>query len=222
MDLPHDISKLHSQGYYQLDNCLSEQDIYTLGREFGALDSNERVLDLAVGLPPKIKSKMLTIASHFLNRPARLVRAIRFNKTEHRNWSVRWHQDKTIAVSNKCDIPGWGPWSVKAGIDHVQPAYPILENMLSLRIHLDDASIQNGALKVLPGSHKHALLSADQISQMSKRIEAKTCEAPAGSVLVMKPLLVHSSGKSVHAVPRRVLHLEFSAVDLPEGITWAH
>jgi ectoine hydroxylase-related dioxygenase (phytanoyl-CoA dioxygenase family) len=81
------------------------------------------------------------------------VRAIFFDKSSGSNWLVPWHQDLTIAVASKCEAPGFGPWSVKDGIPHVQPPDELLKQMIALRLHLDDCDASNGALRVIPGSH---------------------------------------------------------------------
>jgi hypothetical protein len=36
------------------------------------------------------------------------------------------------------------------------------------------------------------------------------CIVPAGGVLAMRPLLLHSSSKTVVPAPRRVIHIEYS------------
>ena len=90
----------------------------------------------------------------------KLVRAILFDKRDGANWPVPWHQDLSLAVAERTELPGWGPWSVKAGVVHVQPPAEYLEQMLALRLHLDDCPAENGALKVLPGTHLFGRLSA--------------------------------------------------------------
>jgi hypothetical protein len=73
-----------------------------------------------------------------------------------------WHQDRAIAVRDRVDVPGFGPWSVKAGLVHVEPPVDILERMLAVRLHLDDCGEDNGPLRVLPGSHAWAGLDASR------------------------------------------------------------
>src|SRR5436309_13573061 len=51
------------------------------------------------------------------------VRGILFDKTPAANWRVPWHQDITIALRAHRDVPGYSPWSRKAGAVHV-PAPP--------------------------------------------------------------------------------------------------
>ena len=93
---------------------------------------------------------VISIAQTVLGDRAFPIKALLFDKTPAANWKVSWHQDLTIAVKDKKTINGFAPWSVKAGIPHVQPPVEILENLLTLRIHLDNCDIENGALKVIP------------------------------------------------------------------------
>jgi hypothetical protein len=46
------------------------------------------------------------------------VRGILFDKIPDANWKVPWHQDVTIAVQERVDADGFGPWSVKADVLH--------------------------------------------------------------------------------------------------------
>lgn len=41
------------------------------------------------------------------------------------------------------------------------------------------------------------------------------------TVLIMKPLIWHSSKRTENSQKRRVIHIEFSNLDLPELLTWA-
>ncbi len=97
---------------------------------------------------------------------ARVVRAILFDKTPVANWKVAWHQDLTIAVRERKETEGFTAWSVKAGQPHVQPPVEILENILTVRVHLDDAHAGNGALRVIKGSHRYRRLDAAGIEKL--------------------------------------------------------
>ena len=66
------------------------------------------------------------------------VRAVLFDKTEDANWSVAWHQDRTIAVRERREVANYGPWSVKDGATHVEPPFEMMRGMVTLRAHLDD------------------------------------------------------------------------------------
>jgi hypothetical protein len=70
-----------------------------------------------------------------LEDAAQPVRAILFDKQPGANWALGWHQDRTIAVRNKREAPGFGPWSKKSGIDHAEPPFEYIERMITLRAH---------------------------------------------------------------------------------------
>ena len=76
-------------------------------------------------------------ACRLMGRRAQPVRAVLFDKTPAANWSVAWHQDRTIPVVERIEVDGFGPWSRKDGILHVAPPVGVLERMITLRIHID-------------------------------------------------------------------------------------
>jgi ectoine hydroxylase-related dioxygenase (phytanoyl-CoA dioxygenase family) len=168
------------------------------------------------------RSEALTaVVEPLLGGGWRCVRGILFDKTAAANWKVAWHQDLSIAVKQRVDVQGFGPWSVKAGVQHVQPPSGVLEGMLTIRLHLDDCGVENGPLKVLPGSHAHGVLCPEALERWCRCREPHVCLAPAGAALVMRPLLVHASSSATRPGHRRVIHLEFAASDLPSGMEWA-
>ena len=162
---------------------------------------------------------VVTIARALVGDGAILVRSLFFDKIVEANWKVVWHQDRTIAVRRRIEADGFGPWTIKAGIPHVQPPHSVLEKMIALRIHLDDTGELNGALKVIPGSHRMGRLSPTRIQELKER-PAVTCVASRGSILVMRPLLWHSSSACIAPTHRRVIHLEFTGSGLPGGLNW--
>jgi len=164
--------------------------------------------------------ELMLLVEPILGRGARVVRGIYFDKHKDANWKVAWHQDLTIAVRERVDADGFRAWSSKAGITHVQPPVAILENMLTLRVHLDDTDETNGALRVLAGTHCHGRLEPDQIQDWKQRTEVVTCTVKHRGILGMRPLLLHSSLPSLNPTHRRVLHFEFAAVDLPGRLRW--
>jgi hypothetical protein len=152
---------------------------------------------------------------------ARVVRGILFDKIEGANWKVPWHQDVTIAVERRIEAEEFGPWSLKAGVLHVQPPAHILERMVSIRLHLDHCPEENGALRVIPGSHVNGKLDERLVQEVAERSTSVTCAMQRGGVLMMRPLLLHASSASVVPGHRRVIHFDYAAVDLPIGMTWA-
>jgi ectoine hydroxylase-related dioxygenase (phytanoyl-CoA dioxygenase family) len=89
-------------------------------------------------------------------------------------------------------------WSRKEGVLYVQPPRSILDALVAIRVHLEDNDENNGALRVVPGSHQFDC----------KNTESKLCHVNAGGVLVLKPLILHKSSK-LRSGTRRVLHFVF-------------
>jgi hypothetical protein len=167
------------------------------------------------GLP-----ELRALVEPFLGPAARVVRSLLFDKNPAANWKVPWHQDLTIALKERREVTGFGPWSVKAGVPHVQPPAHVLAGMLTVRLHLDNCGPANGALRVLAGSHKLGVIDAATIAQLRRQIPEASCDVPAGGVLLMRPLLLHASAPATVPGHRRVIHLEFAAADLPGGLEW--
>jgi hypothetical protein len=222
-----DLQQLESRGHAMIRGAASENDFTQLRVETNRLtaaypNQAHGIRDL-LQKPPMIAawSKSEHVLS-FLPEGMQPVRAILFDKTESANWQVAWHQDLTIAVQEKREVPGYGPWSVKDGVVHVQPPIALLESMVTLRLHLDDTPAANGALKVVPGSHRHGRLDANAIAALRHREKEHICEAHAGDVLLMKPLILHASSASVNPGHRRVVHVEYARTELLDSaLRWA-
>jgi ectoine hydroxylase-related dioxygenase (phytanoyl-CoA dioxygenase family) len=151
---------------------------------------------------------------------ALLVRGLMFDKSSESNWGIFWHQDLSIAVRQREDIAEFGPWSIKAGIQHVQPPPHILQQMLTVRLHLDECQESNGALRVLPGSHQSSRLNTFDSETIQQNTDPEACCVRSGGALIMRPLLLHSSHRATNPARRRVIHLEFAAEPLPEPLQW--
>lgn len=163
---------------------------------------------------------VLKLIEPVLGASARPVRGILFDKTPGANWKVAWHQDLSIAVREQRDAAGYGPWSVKAGVPHVQPPVGVLDSMLTVRLHLDECTADNGPLQVLPGSHAKGVLSPDAVRAWRKRVPPEVCLVPAGGALLMRPLILHASSASVRPAHRRVVHIEYASATLADGLEW--
>ena len=166
-------------------------------------------------------AKFQALATEILDEAPQIVRVIYFDKTAEKNWLVPWHQDKTIALNKKTDIEGWGRWSIKDDIDHVQPSIDVLEQMVTFRVHLDDADEENGCLKVIRGSHTLGLLSSETIRELTQNTTIDNCIVQAGDMVIMRPHILHASSKSTHPKHRRIVHIEYSSYALPDGLEWA-
>ena len=167
------------------------------------------------------QSTMHEIVVQFLGPKARAVRAILFDKTADNNWPLGWHQDRTICVKRIADVAGFGPFTRKSGLLHVQPPASILENMLTLRVHLDLCGAENAPLKVALGSHKLGLVRVDDIADAVASSEQVDCLAKPRDIWAYRTLILHASDAAQHPTRRRVLQVDFAALDLPDPLEWA-
>ncbi len=161
-----------------------------------------------------------TVAATVLGANARPVRAILFNKSPETNWSLTWHQDRTICVKEKREVSGFGPWSVKSDIVHVAPPFDLLTRMVTLRAHLDDVPASNAPLLIAPGSHTFGRVSVSDIDDVVYRCGTATCIAKAGDVWLYSTPILHASEAASGPTSRRVLQVDFAAEALPHGLDW--
>jgi ectoine hydroxylase-related dioxygenase (phytanoyl-CoA dioxygenase family) len=178
------------------------------------LDVSPAVRALAAG--PAVR----TAAEAVLGPECFAVRAILFDKTAGANWKVVWHQDLTVAVRERASVAGFGPWSEKGGVPHVQPPAELLERMLAVRVHLDDCGAENGPVRVIPGSHRAGRLSPAAVDAWRAGAEPVDCLAERGAILAFRPLILHASSPAAAPAHRRVVHLEFAAEELPAPLEW--
>lgn len=223
---------LTKSGFLVIENVYGQAEIGQLITILDNLNSNKPTFRKTTDLfairkflkeVPEVKSvifntALLNIIKTFAGDDYFIVKSIYFDKPPTSNWFVAWHQDLTISVKSKVEVEGFGPWTVKQDQYSVQPPLPILERNLTVRIHLDDTDEQNGALKVIPGSHLKGIVRRDGSGYDE---EVVSVMVPAGGIMLMKPLLMHASGRTTNNSKRRVIHIEFSNQRLPEPLHWA-
>lgn len=161
-----------------------------------------------------------SIAREVLGDGARPVRAMVFDKSAARNWAVGWHQDRTIAVRDRRDNPGFTKWTVKDGLVHVEPPFALLQRMLTLRLHLDPVGPDNAPLRIVPGSHRLGPIGEARIQAIVAAHGEATCRADAGDVWLYATPILHASHRATAPARRRVLQLLYSADLLPGGLCW--
>jgi ectoine hydroxylase-related dioxygenase (phytanoyl-CoA dioxygenase family) len=150
----------------------------------------------------------------------RAVQCTLFEKSLDQNWLVALHQDLSIPVAERIDNDRCTGWSQKEGVLFVQPPTFVLEELVIVRVHLDDCDERNGALRVIPGSHRLGRLNSAQVSEVREAQGDCLVPVAAGGVMLMRPLLLHASSKASIDSPRRVLHFVFGPPTLPEGLRW--
>jgi hypothetical protein len=152
--------------------------------------------------------------------PEKAVQCTLFSKSKDTNWLVPLHQDLSIPVAERVDSKQCSGWSEKEGELFVQPPVSVLQQVLAIRLHLDDCDEHNGALRVVPGSHRIGRLNTSEIQQERIRTDSVVVGVPRGGAMLMRPLLLHSSSKVSVDRPRRVLHFVFGPRRLPEKLSW--
>ncbi len=162
--------------------------------------------------------KFKNIIKSIIGENVFVIKSIYFDKPEKSNWFVSYHQDLTISVNKKADIPGYSQWTKKQNQSAVQPPLEVLDSIYTIRIHLDDTDENNGALKIIPGSHRKGIYRPETIDWTAE--QEAICSVPKGGVMFMRPLLLHSSSRATNNKQRRVIHLEFSNTELAPELQW--
>lgn len=183
------MTDLHRHGYEISDLVLSDGACERIAEDLPDVEAGRGgVRDLAGH--PTVIAMMERIRFPGLS----MIKATLFDKTPQSNWRVQWHQDRVI----------------RKGAQRIEPPVNVLEEMVAVRVHLDPCGPENGPLRVIPGSHRRGILSADEIAKLAHAGPIAELTLPQGAVLFMKPLLVHASSPAVVPGHRRVLHIELA------------
>jgi ectoine hydroxylase-related dioxygenase (phytanoyl-CoA dioxygenase family) len=148
-------------------------------------------------------------------------RATLFDKSPAANWLVAWHQDTALPLRRRHEQPGWQSWSEKDGVVYAHAPAAALQQVVAVRVHLDDSGPDNGPLRVLPRTHTLGVLTDEGVGRLSRELPAVECRVPRGGLLLMRPLLVHASSKSVTDRRRRVIHIEYASSMVLDGVELA-
>lgn len=150
------------------------------------------------------------------------IQCILFEKSAARNWLVPLHQDLSVPVECRVVDDRLKGWSRKQDQFFVQPPDSVIASLLAVRLHLDDCGQDDGALDVVPGSHQSGRLSVGVADRVRAQHGVTRCLARAGSVLLMRPLLLHASSHGTGTSRRRVLHFLFAPAVAPLGLRWVY
>lgn len=173
--------------------------------------------EIPAAIPVIFNEKIKALITALFGENYFVSKSIYFDKPQRSNWFVAPHRDLTISVNKKVSLPGFTNWTVKQNQFAVQPPVDILKENFTVRIHLDDTDKYNGALKVVVGSHLINDLATENVEQAGEVV----CDVKAGGVMIMRPLLMHASNRTVNNKRRRVIHIEFSNASLPPEIEWS-
>ncbi|WP_276346254.1 phytanoyl-CoA dioxygenase family protein [Daejeonella sp. JGW-45] len=221
-------SQIIHHGFAILNECIDTSRIQSLEKELSELKVFEFSSDASrVNLLKHSKAVHETannpelngIITNICDRKMFPVKAFVLDKALDNNWAIPWHQDLKIAVEQQVAAEGYTNWSVEAGITHVHPPVHVMERLITIRIHLDSASEKNGAIHVVPGSHKKGVIDNDDIQRIAKGSGCRLCTVDSGGIMIMKPLLLHDSPPSHSSARRRILQIEFG-YELGNGVRW--
>lgn len=155
-----------------------------------------------------------------LGPEAKPVRALLFDKTADNNWGLAWHQDRTIAVRERIEVAGFGPWTIKSGMPHVAPPIEILARMITVRVHLDPVPVDNAPLLIAPGSHRLGIVAEAKIDKAVKRCGTVACLAQPADLWLYSTPILHASPSARKPLRRRVLQVDYAVLGLPGGLQW--
>ena len=225
--------ELKSNGFATIDNIYTKEEVDTMLRHISQINTDKETFRKSEDLfairqflkeVPSItvsifNENLKAVLKQLLGDKYFVVKSIYFDKPHTSNWYVSYHQDLTISVDKKIDLNGFEFWTTKHNQFAVQPPLDILKRVLTVRIHLDDTDRNNGALKVIPKSHLKGIYRPETIDWDVE--QEANCEVSKGGVMLMKPLLLHSSGRTTNNKQRRIIHIEFSNQELPAALNWA-
>ncbi len=233
MNLQQHKNAIADNGFSVISNVYSTEEIERISEVIQNIDTSKDTFRKSEDLfairqflkeIPEVKDlifneNLKTIIREIFGENYFVVKSIYFDKPEKSNWYVAYHQDLTISVDKKLQLENFGPWTTKQNQFAVQPPLDILENIFTIRIHLDDTYENNGALKVVPKSHAKGIYRPETIDW---EVETENiCNVEKGEIMVMKPLLLHGSNRTTNGKKRRVIHIEFSDRELPEELNWS-
>lgn len=233
MNLQNHKNSIIENGFTVINNIFSENEIEKISDVIQNIDTSKETFRKSEDLfairqflkeVPDVKDLIFNenlkeIIKEIFGEKYFTVKSIYFDKPEKSNWYVAYHQDLTISVVKKVELENFGPWTTKQNQFAVQPPLEILENIFTIRIHLDDTDENNGALKVVPKSHSKGIYRPETIDW---NVETENiCSVEKGGIMIMKPLLLHGSNRTTNGKKRRVIHIEFSDKELPEELNWS-
>jgi len=233
VDLAANKMEIQELGFSVIDHVFTEQEVEAILSAIKIADSTKETFRKSEDLfairrflkevPDTVdlifNYKVKAIVKELFGKDYFLVKSIYFDKPETSNWFVPYHQDLTISVDHNAKIHGYGPYTRKHEQFAVQPPLHILEGNFTIRIHLDDTNERNGALKVITNSHSKGIYRPETIDWSIEN--EVSCNVNRGSLMIMKPLLLHSSSRTSNHKKRRVIHLEFSNQHLPKELHWS-
>ena len=232
MDYSKAIANVEENGYYIIPNLCTDieidqiitciENIEQSGDSFMQTKDLFAIRQLINNIPELsdllFNEKMTQLIQGHSQSEYFLTKAIYFDKPSDSNWFVPFHQDLSISVDKKIETSNYSNWTFKKGQYGVQLPINILEDTITVRIHLDKTDANNGALEIIPKSHLNGITRKD--SKHWNTENEYICNVEKGGVMLMKPLTLHASSRTTNGQKRRVIHLEFNKHLLTKSLSW--
>lgn len=226
------IAFYEQHGYAIIPGFFSEDETDILINELvagGAFDydnlrdvSAEALFRIDAVAREALSGKFKQLANAALGELSLPHQALILDKTKAMNWGLDWHQDLNITVKQSMKAPGYTGWSDEGGVLQVIPPLPVLQHMITVRLHLDDCDGHNGAMWVIPGSHRDGIFAKNDIPEIVNTGMITECPVRKGGVMLMSPLLLHKSPYSLSDKNRRLLQVEYRSCGLSGGVDWKY
>jgi hypothetical protein len=147
-----------------------------------------------------------------------VLRAVAFRKDADANWFVPAHQDRSIPVPFASLLPGFSTLTRKDGGWQAEAPVELLATMRNCRIFIDRATIDDGPLEVIPGSHCRGRIEQAEIPAAVGQKTWRPLTGEAGDAVILSPLLLHRSRRASEPSGRRVLQLELIPTELADAL----
>jgi hypothetical protein len=148
----------------------------------------------------------------------RVLRVVAFRKDADANWFVPAHQDRSIPVPSPAILPGFSNLTRKDGGWQAEAPVAVLQAMRNCRIFVDRATVDDGPLEVIPGSHRRGRIAQAEIPAIVERSPWHPLMGEPGDLALLSPLLLHRSRRAVEPQGRRVLQVECIPVELAASL----
>ncbi len=218
-------SQLYSNGSVVLNHVYTKREINRCSKmlynfrkqkvdDGEALFEIESVLSILPDLNPFLINLNLKKVIESLGRDYSLMRSTFYDNRISKPESIVWQQRNRISLREKTETKGYSDWkSEDGGFSAVLPDQ-ILQDLVVVRIHIDDSDENNGGLKIFKGSHSQILDEA-AIKVISENGLPSNCEILSGGIQIIKPLLLQSEFERKTSKKNRIVELVFSSIDFP-------
>jgi ectoine hydroxylase-related dioxygenase (phytanoyl-CoA dioxygenase family) len=124
------------------------------------------------------------------------------------------------SLNSRAALPGQGHQALHA--DYGEPVPPGEYQVCNSIWLLDDFTPENGATRVVPGSHRSGTMPSEVMADPADpHPEEVLLTAPAGSVVVFNSHLWHGGTLNRSSRPRRAMHSYFCRRDVPQQLDQA-